>query len=1017
MERFFRVFDEISYTFAKVFRGFTTDHCPMVTAIDQHTFITESSDLITVFKLNGRYSSMGAEGLAANGERLSIILSTLLNSPLHSVQFIYDKEKSQSKKKLSELTDSNKFSAEKIGLDTEISEHFINESVDTICNYVAEESGYLVLYTYMKGLSRRELQEERKRIDRKKSNAKKKTKKLFDLNSVGSFGQPPLATSHSLIHKHRNLARMILKEFQDNPMSLQLSMLEVHNAIYEIRKLVSPNQTSSKWSPYLPGDQIPMFSEPFKYGKFDNLYYPAIATQIFKHQPENINLSTVQIGEEFYKTLAIDLMPKQPSLFNKLVDAIPEDIEWRASLHLIGGHKKHLSKLKTVKGLAQFCRFFRPLNWEYHDDIIDGSKNLIKIASEEALCGLKVHITVKGKTEDEVEQNFNSVLQVTQNWGECDTIEIVGDPFDAYCSTLPGFDLNTYGRAIVAPLTDIIPLLPIDRPCSPWEKPDLLFRVGSKVFPYSPVSDLQRAIIDIYVGDMGGGKSVLMNQINRAICFTSGLVKLPKVGVLDIGPSSQGFITSIKAALPSSRHGEVVHLQLKNRRDNAINVFDLPVGFSRPTTYHAEFLKNFLTLLFTPNNTGKPKEYTSEISAMLVNELYEEAMFNPVEYQPNLCPQIADLLDSKPFLHKHAENFASERKGKKAKLSWIDIVKALIDEGLFIEAGIAQKYAVPTIKDIPRLLNSSKTINDFLGNLESGKQLRSHLEMMIQNAVDEYRLLTDVSQLNLSQARIIALDLQAVAVKENKKKTALMYMLGRHIVGGDFYFSKDDLRIFDEDSAIYRYHEKKILEDASQIKRLTYDELHRISGLEAINNQLKLDVRETRKFKVSIGMASQKLSDIPQEVIDLASNIFSLTPQNESVAKETANIIGLNKSEKYHLQYDVKGATKHGAIFMWRCKLNNASFSRVTTNTVGPTALWADNTDSFDVSLRNYLLARLPYIEAIKLLAKSFKKGSAKDYMSLFMEESKMSRSQATEYVCETLLSTGSLPKTMERLT
>ena len=48
----------------------------------------------------------------------------------------------------------------------------------------------------------------------------------------------------------------------------------------------------------------------------------------------------------------------------------------------------------------------------------------------------------------------------------------------------------------------------------------------------------------------GSGKSVLSNAINLALCLSGGITRLPRIAIIDIGPSSSGLISLLKEALP-----------------------------------------------------------------------------------------------------------------------------------------------------------------------------------------------------------------------------------------------------------------------------------------------------------------------------------------------------------------------------------------------------------------------------------------------------------------------------------
>src|SRR5690625_7350287 len=72
----------------------------------------------------------------------------------------------------------------------------------------------------------------------------------------------------------------------------------------------------------------------------------------------------------------------------------------------------------------------------------------------------------------------------------------------------------------------------------------------------------------------------------------------------------------------------------------------------------------------------------------------------------------------------------------------------------------------------------------------------------------------------------------------------------------------------DEIPQAYRsYHAKRIEEESSMPKKLCFDEFHRTEGVDEVRQQALVDIREGRKFKVQITIASQLLDDFPDDMV------------------------------------------------------------------------------------------------------------------------------------------------------
>src|SRR4029077_14552402 len=115
---------------------------------------------------------------------------------------------------------------------------------------------------------------------------------------------------------------------------------------------------------------------------------------------------------------------------------------------------------------------------------------------------------------------------------------------------------NSVDTSSVAPVSDVNTLLPFTRPASPWPNGALLFRsLDGKPWPYQPGSTLQTTWIDLIYARPGSGKSVLSNAINLALFLSPGIQRLPRIAIIDIGPSSSGLISLLQEALPyEKRH-------------------------------------------------------------------------------------------------------------------------------------------------------------------------------------------------------------------------------------------------------------------------------------------------------------------------------------------------------------------------------------------------------------------------------------------------------------------------------
>ena len=193
------------------------------------------------------------------------------------------------------------------------------------------------------------------------------------------------------------------------------------------------------------------------------------------------------------------------------------------------------------------------------------SVNLLKylqINTDEALSRLRVIATTWAPEGDLplLRRRSSELVKAIQGWGSTDVSEVCGDPFAGFTATMLATTLSSPAVPTVAPLSAIMSLLPITRPASPWQQGALLFRSpDGKPWPFQPGSNQQTTWIDLVYARPGSGKSVLSNAQNLALCLSAGLLRLPRIAIIDIGPSSSGLISLLKEALPAAKRHLVAH--------------------------------------------------------------------------------------------------------------------------------------------------------------------------------------------------------------------------------------------------------------------------------------------------------------------------------------------------------------------------------------------------------------------------------------------------------------------------
>src|SRR5262249_49519783 len=154
-----------------------------------------------------------------------------------------------------------------------------------------------------------------------------------------------------------------------------------------------------------------------------------------------------------------------------------------------------------------------------------------------------------------------------------------GDPLECTMSSALGVACASTAPVAIAPLREVVKVLPWQRACSPFDEGSVLFRTADgRTWPYQMGTTLTTTWFDLIFAQPGSGKSVLMNALNLGTCLSAGVAKLPFIAILDIGPSSSGLISLLRDALPPERRFEAMHFKLRMTPEYSVNPFDTQLG-------------------------------------------------------------------------------------------------------------------------------------------------------------------------------------------------------------------------------------------------------------------------------------------------------------------------------------------------------------------------------------------------------------------------------------------------------
>jgi len=945
----------------------TASYCDIQTADSPTVLVGNDGSLVSIISIDGIKTLIGAEEFERIQNGLMTSLQGSMSRKGHVMQVYFSHDRDNVKEEITDIFAPAKQTAENLSLNLD---DLFNERISYLSRYCASEKVFIALWTRPNVLT----QEQHKAAVKDKHDTIVK-------NKIPAFHatQNIFATIPDMRNTHDSFVRSVKNDL--GALGMNLELLEVHEAVHCMRESVDPEFTDKKWQPSLPGDKIVIKEPKVMTGEISDITWPTLARQIIPRDAVNKDLRTVRVGDNVYSSFFIDLFPKDVQYFSALfARTLPINAPWRISF-LIESDGLESVKLKAV--LASI------LSWtSAQNRLIGDAANLlsyIKLNTDDAVVKLRVSAATWAPEGDlhVLRARASQLVKAIEGWGSCDVSEISGDAFAGFMSSAMGSSVSSIATASIAPLSDVLRMLPLFRPSSSWRDGAILFRSpDGKPMPYQPGSSQQTTWIDLVYARPGSGKSVLSNAINLALCLAGGAQRLPRISIIDIGPSSSGLISLIKEALPYNKRHLVVYQRLQMTPEFAINPFDTQLGCRYPMAQERGFLVNFVTLLSTPIGADRPYDGVPDMVGLVVDELYKRTADNgnPNIYTSGIEDVVDSILSEIGFI-------------KDSRTTWWEVVDALFLAGFIHEATLAQRHAVPILSEAASICRTP-AVEDLYGKIiaPTGETLIASFSRMISAAVREYPILSQPTKFDLGEARIISLDLDEVAKSGGDaaaRQTAVMYMLARYVVAKNFYLTEES--VVDMSDAYKLYHERRISEIREDAKRIVFDEFHRTAKTKAVRDQVIVDMREGRKWKVQVALLSQSVDDFDPIMIEFATSIFIMDAGPEQALKRTTEIFGLSETAQNALRTRVHGPREGGATFLAQFATKDGMNTQLLTATLGPIELWAFTTTSEDSNVRNKLYRKIGPAETRRVLANIFPSGTVTKYIEsrLFLVKEK----------------------------
>lgn len=959
-EKFVSGIDMLLYSLSNLTKKQLSDYCFIDTASSRTTLVAKDGSLISIFSIYGAKKIVGADELEVIQERFSSELLPIFKKQGHQIQFVFIRDPSRVKSELKRRLLPYWKAARNLKLDLD---DLFQSKVDHLAKYCVYESCYMIAWS-RPIVIKSEIKEE-----------EEKNKELMKDMPPAIGSQSVFRLYESLENKHKAFVDLLSNALRIS--EINFNILEVKEGLREIRKSIDNDLTSDDWEPLLPGDKLPMrdkkkiYSSEFDVG--DKLWQ-SVSHQLFTNQMVIESPDTVKVSDTKYvSSVFMEVPPQQTRPFKMLLDQLERDIPLQISIMIEGGGMEKMTLKSTAAALLTFANSNNKL-------IKESIEKLREVEmSGDTIVKVSINAVTWAKDKNTLNLNKQTLVKVMQSWGTTDTVLCNSDPFEGFISTVPGMTPVQPANPFIAPLKDIVPLLPLTRQSHVWEEGAIIYRTeDGKIFPYQPGSGVQTTWNYIIFALPGSGKSVLMNSDNFASVFVPGATEIPYIGIIDIGPSSSGLIQLLKDAAPENMKHLFVYERLKNTTDYSINVFDTQLGARFPTPAEKQFIVNFLVNILTP--AGKqPFESSDNLANAVVTEIYkfyaDTRSGTPKEYIKNRNAEVDATLAK---YNINAQNW-----------TWWKVVDTLFEQGEKHIAGIAQRYAVPLLEECVSIAERTAQIRDIYSKPVSAATQETLLEIFSRSLSENiamFPLLNNPTQFDLGEARVVSLDLDEVGKggsPTDDKRASIMYLLSRYIIGKNFKLDESLLKVTPK--IYHEYHQERVDKTLRTKKRICIDEFHNTGSIDSIRRQVITDMREGRKWNLQVVLASQVYRDFDENTREISTGRCILSGGDNY--KEIAKAFDLNETTAQIVRNRLTGPGPGGVPFVFSVTTKNGIFSQYIYNTISPTEMWAFSTTSEDVTIRRMLTKTLGAATARKILSTEFPEGSIDKFMKRFLKE------------------------------
>jgi intracellular multiplication protein IcmB len=941
------------------------DYCFIESATDKYFFTAHDGSLVTIFSIKGIKKIINEAEQIKVAEDLYKKLKTSFQDSGHMLQFVYSKDAERTEKNLQDLLKPYIMETKRMQMDADF---VFDDKIKNLLDFTCYEDNYLVVWSrpsLIQGTIKKENEEYTEQVNK---------------SSIYESSQNVMLNYKNLENKHKSILQLIMTSFKSTGISSQI--LKVNESTNIIKSSINSNLVSPNWSAKLPNGK-PVLRDndhdtTIKESDISYLLYPNLKKQLIPIDMTKENNDTIKIGDRYVSSMYVDLPQEDLSPFYEFIELVDKKTPFQISFKVEGGGLNNIGMKKFLSSILSFAGGNNRLIKESLETLENFKKN------GEAITKNGISVNTWSNDFDELAARKQELFKALQSWGSQTPVFTNDDPYDGFFNSIPAFSPKINGNNYLNTMDAVLFNLPLNRQANIWDEGCIINRtLDGKIMPYQVASKKQTFWNELIFAKPGSGKSVWANYSNFAFCITpkpSKLChgKLPFVGIIDIGPSSSGLIRLLHSMLPEQRKKEAVYYKLTNSQEDAINVFDTQLGCRYPTEKEKSFLIRFLSLLLTPAGSKSIASLDTMVNSIitaLYRNFHDENQ--PKEYEEYVNEQV-DLKIKKLDI---------DTTGR----TWWWIVDELFKNNEIDTAKIAQRYAVPKLEDAIKICNTNESVKSSYSKplvQSTSENMVDYFIRVVSENINLYPILNHPTNLELESARVISLDLNDVAPDGDataKKQSGIFYMLARFIVTRNFFLDKKVSEVANE---IYRtYQAERCREHYATPKRFCIDELHRTGGIEDFRSQIKQDMREGRKWSLSICLISQLVRDFDDDMIDLCGTKFILSGGDNY--REIARKFDFGQEVSEIVRTDLNGPSSQGVPFIVKFSTTEGEFTQYLYSSLSTLERWAFSSTAEDNQIRETCEELFGNKRSLELLSKSFPEGTVSNKVEELMNSSK----------------------------